>query len=65
MDAFEAGFRQQVEAVRVDAQPLAAQLDLPGALLAGDIEHLAAGVRQLVGHTEQQGGLFNSRVAAD
>src|SRR5215216_1212625 len=64
-DALKAGLRQKVEALRIDAQPLAAQLDLPLALFAGNVEDFAISFRELVCDLREQRGLANARIAAN
>ena len=64
-DALERGLGHQVEPAALDAEPLAAQLDLALRLLARDVEHAAVGAAEQVRHLQQQRALADPRLAAD
>ena len=64
-DALEAGLRQDVERRALDAEPLAARLDLVLGLFARAVEHRAERLREVRRRLQQQRGLADARLAAD
>ena len=64
-DALEAGLGEDVERRPLDAEPLAARLDLVLGLLAGAVEHRADRLREVRRRLQQQRRLADARLAAD
>ena len=65
LDLLHGGLGVDQQAVGPQAQPLAAELDLPVRLLARDVEHAQAPGRDRAGDLEEQGGLAHARFAAE
>ena len=64
-DALETGLGQDVERRRLDAEPLAARLDLVFGLLAGAVEHGPDRLGEVRRRLQQQRRLADARLAAD
>ena len=64
-DALDAGFGQQIERRRADAEPIAAALDLVLGLLARRVEHRTDLAREVRGGLQQQRRLADARLAAE
>ena len=64
-DALETGLGQDVERRALDAEPLAARLDLVLRLFARAVEHRPERLREVRGCLEQQRRLADARLAAD
>src|SRR5690606_32438629 len=64
-DPLEAGFREDVERRLLDAEPLAAGLDLVLRFLAGAVEHGTERPGEMRGRLEQQRRLADPRLAAE
>ena len=64
-DLFHRGLGKEHEVLRPDREPVAAEPDLPGRLLAGDIEGPSGPAGEPVHRLEHQGGLADTGGAAD
>ena len=64
-DGLQTGFRDQKQVLGFQAKTLGSHFNLPGALLAGNIQDGPMQVRCLSGNLQQQGGLSDARIAAD
>ena len=64
-DAFQIVFRQDEEAIALDAQPLRPELELLHRLLAGDVEDRAVSARHLAGQLQEERRLADAGIASD
>ena len=61
----QVGLGHQIEALRVEAQPVGAHLDLPRAFLAGNVEDRPVQPGHQRGDFQQQRGFADAGVAPD